>query len=99
MFARIHTLQTTPEQHDEGREIVVDQILPWLRDSSGFRGLIRLANRDKSKTLVITLWADEDAFAASAEAGEEFSQLTSAATGANRIALEEYEAELLELDV
>jgi heme-degrading monooxygenase HmoA len=98
MFARIHTLQTTPEQHDEGREIVVEQILPWLRDSSGFRGLIRLANRDKSKTLVVTLWADEEAFAASAEAAEQFSELSSAATGASRVALEEYEAEFLDVD-
>jgi len=28
MFARLHTLETTPEQHDEGLEIVVTQILP-----------------------------------------------------------------------
>jgi heme-degrading monooxygenase HmoA len=99
MFARIHTLQTTPEQHDEGREIVIEQILPWLREASGFRGLIRLANRDKSKTLVVTLWADEEALAASTEAAEQFTELSSAATGAQRLALEEYEAEFLDLEL
>ena len=60
MLARLHALQTTPEQHDLGLEIVRDQLLPWLRDSSGFRGLIRLWNPAESKTLVITLWADEE---------------------------------------
>jgi heme-degrading monooxygenase HmoA len=99
MFARIHTLETTPQQHDEGREMVVEQILPWLRESSGFRGMIRLAHPDKSKTLVVTLWADEESLQASARAGEEFSELSSAATGASRLALEDYEAEFFDLDV
>jgi heme-degrading monooxygenase HmoA len=97
MFARIHTLGTTAEQHDEGLEIVVDQILPWLRESSGFRGMIRFAHPDKTKTLVVTLWADEESLLASAEAGERFGQLSSAATGANRIALEDYEVEFFDV--
>ena len=86
MFARIHTLETTPEQHDEGRQIVLDQILPWLQDSSGFRGMIRFAHPDKSKTLVVTLWADEESLKASAEAGNQLGQLSTAATGASRLA-------------
>ena len=47
----MHVLQTTPEQHDLGLEIVRDQLLPWLRDSSGFRGLIRLASPSAGKKL------------------------------------------------
>jgi hypothetical protein len=45
VFARVHVLQTTPEQSDTGLEIVRDQLLPWLRDTSGYRGLIRLLDR------------------------------------------------------
>ena len=70
MFARIHVLKTTPEQHDRGLEIVRDELLPWLRDSTGFRGLVRLADRAGGKTLVITLWADEDSLRSSAAAGD-----------------------------
>ena len=99
MYARIHTLETTPQQHDEGREIVVEQILPWLKESTGFRGMIRFAHPDKSKTLVVTLWADEEALAVSAEAGEQLGQLSSAATGASRLALEDYEVEFLDVNV
>jgi hypothetical protein len=97
MFARVHTLETTPEQHDEGLEIVVNQILPWLRESSGFRGMIRFADPDKSKTLVVTLWADEASLSASAEAGERLGLLSTAATGASLIALEEFEVEFFDV--
>lgn len=93
----MHVLKTTPEQHDRGLEIVRDQLLPWLRESTGFRGLIRLADRDAGKTLVLTLWADEDSFRASAEAGDRFSELTAATSGATRVALENYEAELFDV--
>ena len=97
MFARLHVLKTTPEQSDQGLELVRDQLLPWLRDSTGYRGLIRLADRDGGKTLVITLWADEESLQASADAGDQLSELTAANVGAERLALETYEATLFDL--
>jgi hypothetical protein len=97
VYARLHVLQTTPEQHDQGLEIVRDQLLPWLRDATGYRGLIRLADPAAGKTLVITLWADEESLHASAEAGEQFTELTAETTGATRLALEQYEATLFDV--
>ncbi len=46
MFGRVHTV-TTPEHHDRELEIVRDRLLPWLRDSTGFCGMIRLAHRSQ----------------------------------------------------
>ena len=97
MFARLHVLQTTKEQHDVGLEIVRDQLLPWLRDSSGFRGLIRLWNSAEAKTLVITLWADEESLQASAAAGNQFGELTAETLGTTRLALEDYEVSLFDV--
>jgi hypothetical protein len=97
VFARLHSLQTTPEQHDLGLEIVRDQLLPWLRDSSGFRGLIRLWNPEEAKTLVITLWADEQSLRASAEAGDKFGELAAETVGTTRLALEDYEVSLFDV--
>ena len=97
MFARVHVIQSTPEQQDEGLEIVRDQLLPWLRDSSGYRGLIRLADRAGGKTLVVTLWADEESLQASAEAGNRLTDLTMESVGATRLALEQYEATLFDV--
>jgi len=96
VYARLHVLQTTPDQHDQGLEIVREQLLPWLRDSTGYRGLIRLADREAGKTLVITLWADEESLRSSAEAGDRLSELTAANVGATRLALEQYEATLFD---
>jgi len=78
-------------------EIVRDQLLPWLRDSSGYRGLIRLADRAGGKTLVVTLWADEESLQASAEAGNRLTDLTMESVGATRLALEQYEATLFDV--
>jgi hypothetical protein len=97
MFARLHSVQTTQEQHDLGLEIVRDQLLPWLRDSSGFRGLIRLWNPSEAKTLVITLWADEESLRASAEVGSQLGELTSETVGTTRLALEDYEVSIFDV--
>jgi heme-degrading monooxygenase HmoA len=97
VFARLHTLETTPEQHDAGLEIVRDQLLPWLRESTGFRGLIRLARRDGERTLVVTLWADEESLDASAQVGDQLSKLTAAAVGVKRLELEDYEVTLFDV--
>jgi hypothetical protein len=97
VFARLHVLERTPEQDDLGLEIVRDQILPWLRDSSGFRGLIRLSSPAEAKTLVITLWADEESLRASAEAGDRLGELTTAAAGGTRLGLEQYEVSLFDV--
>jgi hypothetical protein len=93
----MHVLEATPEQYDQGLEIVRDQLLPWLRDSSGFRGLIRLSSRTEPKTLVITLWADEESLEASAAVGEKLGDLTAETTGATRLALEDYEVSLFDV--
>ena len=99
MFARMHTLETTPEQHDRGLELVRDNLLPWLRESSGFRGLIRLAAPNRSKTLVITLWADEAAARQSAEAGDRLGKLISSAVGSTHVVREHFEVTFFDLEV
>lgn len=97
MFARVHRLETTPEQHARGVELVREQLLPWMRDSSGFCGLISLLNAERGEALVLSLWADEDALAASAEAGGRLSALASETTGSARLSLDDYEVTHLEV--
>ncbi len=97
MFARVHVLQATPEQSEAGLRIFREQLQPWLRDASGYRGLIRLEDKESDRTLVITFWADEDALEASREAGEQLAELTAENTGAKRLAIELYEATLFDV--
>ena len=96
VFARMHTFETTPEGHDRGLELL-DEILPWLRDSTGYRGMVRLTTPERSRTVVITLWADEAAMLESSEAGRELGALAAEASGSKRISLDDYEVTFVDL--
>jgi hypothetical protein len=93
----MHTLETTVEAHDQGLELLRD-ILPWLRESTGFRGVLRLSTEDRSKTVVITLWADEASMRESAESGHGLGLLAAELTGSTRLALEDYEITFVDGD-
>jgi heme-degrading monooxygenase HmoA len=96
-FARVHTLETTSDQHDQGLAAVIEEILPWLRESTGFRGLIRLANAETGKVMAITLWATEQDLNDSAEAAKRLTELTATGVGATWISVENYEVSLFDL--
>jgi hypothetical protein len=68
-----------------------------MRDSSGFCGLIGLVSNAKGEALVITLWADEEARAASAEAGDRLSSLVAETSGSVRRSLDDYEISHFEI--
>jgi heme-degrading monooxygenase HmoA len=91
----MHTLETTADGHDRGLELV-QEVLPWLRESTGFRGLLRLATPDRSKTVVISLWADEAALLASADSSRDLGELITEASGTTRVALEDFEVTFVE---
>ena len=97
MFARLHTIDVTREQHEEGLQIVRDQFLPWARESSGFRGLIGLVDEAHEHALVLTLWSDRPALEKSAEAGDELSRLAAEVTGSSRRSLESYEVTVFDV--
>jgi heme-degrading monooxygenase HmoA len=97
VFARIHTLETTPEEYERGFEIVRDELLPWAAESSGYRGLIALTDRENGRTLVLTLWADEASLTASADAADRLSRLASEFSGATRRSVDRYEVTLFDV--
>jgi heme-degrading monooxygenase HmoA len=96
MFARVHTLASDPEGHDRGLELL-QGVLPWLQDSRGFRGLLRLSTTDRAKTIVVTFWTDEAAMLETSEASREFGALIAETAGTTVVALEDYEVTYLDL--
>ena len=90
MFARVHALETGPEEYERGYQMVRDVLLPWARESTGFCGLIGLVDEDRKESLVITLWADEESAEVSASAGESLGDLAATASGATRESLKAY---------
>jgi heme-degrading monooxygenase HmoA len=88
----------TREQHDEGLQIVTEELLPWLRDTTGFRGLIRLAARASDTVLVVSLWATEENMHESSEAIRRFGDLAIASSGALLLSIDEYEVTFFDVE-
>ena len=82
MLARLHTLDATPEQYEAGLRIVKDDLLPWARES---------------KALLLTLWSDEEARTASAQAADHLSSLAADATGARRESIDEFDVSIFDV--
>ena len=99
MFARVHTLETGPEEYERGYQMVRDVLLPWARESTGFCGLIGLVDETRKESLVITLWADEESADASASAGESLGDLAATASGATRESLKAYAVTIYDVPV
>jgi hypothetical protein len=97
VYARLHTLETTPETYEQGLEIVRDQLLPWASESTGFRGLIGLVDDARETALVLTLWDDEESLEQGAAAGDRLSLRAAQASGATRRALQTFEVAVYEL--
>ena len=97
MFARVHMLETTREQHEVGLRIVREEFLPWVRETTGFRGLIGLVDATRETAMVLTLWRDEAALESSYEAGDRLSRLASEVSGSTRRSLESFEVTIFEI--
>jgi hypothetical protein len=93
----MHVLETTPETYDDGLRLVRDELLPWARESTGFRGLIGLVDRAHETSYVLTLWEDGASLDAGEAAADRLSLLAAEASGATRRSLETLEVAILDL--
>lgn len=68
MFARISTIQGSPERLEAGKKFFVEHVVPVIEKLDGFQGAYFLIDRKSGKTVRISLWETEEALQASAEA-------------------------------
>ena len=97
MLARLHRLSTTPEQFDTGLRMVQDDLLPWARESDGYCGALGVINRETGEAFLLTLWADEESRAKSADAAERLSSIAALASGADLEGVENLDVSLVDL--
>ena len=101
MFARVTTFEGPPEQLEAGVRMFREQVLPWLRDASGFRGWIVLLDREHARSLGITFWATEQNAVDAPSSGSILRENVAASVGVQMHSLDIYElalAEALALD-
>jgi heme-degrading monooxygenase HmoA len=97
VYARISTLEGSPEHIDEGLRQVRENVLPQLKQHEGFEGMVALADRKTGKTLGITFWESEEALKASEEAADRLREDSAEAMSDTIAAVERYEVELFEV--
>jgi hypothetical protein len=75
LIARVTTFEGDPERMVEGVRIYREQVVPWLRDSTGFRGVIILVDHENDRGLGVSFWttmeAATDAFGSGATLRDE----------------------------
>ena len=61
MYARVTTFEGDPERLEEGARIFREQVVPWLRDATGFRGVIVMVDRANERALGLSFWTTQEA--------------------------------------
>ena len=97
MYARISTLEGSPEHIDEGLRQVRENVLPQIQQQEGFKGMVALADRQTGKTLGITFWESEEALKASEEAADRLREDSAEAMSDTIAGVERYEVGLFEV--
>ena len=91
MFARVTTIQGSPDRIDEAGRRIQEQAVPFVRQLSGFKGAYWLADRQTGKVLAVALWESEEAMRASEAQIEPRRRESALAVGAAILGVEEYE--------
>ena len=81
MFARVTTIQGSPDRIDEAARMIREQVIPAARQMSGFMSAYWLADRQTGKGLAVAFWESEEALRASAAAMEQSRTQTTQALG------------------
>jgi hypothetical protein len=61
VIARVTTFEGDPERMEEGVRIYREQVVPWLRDSTGFRGVIIMIDRENDRAMGVSFWTTLEA--------------------------------------
>jgi len=89
VIARLTSFSGDPDGLREGARIYEEQILPWLRDTTGFRGVMVLHD-GAERALGLTFWETEADADAAADAMARFRSDVSGAVGSTQLAAETY---------
>ncbi len=99
MFARATTIQGPTEQMEAGLSGIREQIIPSLRELSGFQGVITLADRTSGKGITITLWDTEEDLRTSEQQADQLRTQAAGLIGATQAPqVDRYEVVLLDVE-
>jgi heme-degrading monooxygenase HmoA len=97
MYARVTTLEGSPDRIDDGVSHIREQVLPQLQQMEGFKGFIALGDRQSGKLLGVALWESEEVLRATEEAVSRVRSGAAEATGGAVAGVEQYEVTVFEV--
>jgi heme-degrading monooxygenase HmoA len=97
MYARLTTLEGSPDRIDDAIRYIQEQVLPQLQQMDGFKGFIALGDRQSGKVRGVALWESEEALRATDEAASRLRGGVADATGGRVADVEQYEVAVFEV--
>jgi heme-degrading monooxygenase HmoA len=91
VYARVVRFTGSPEALEGGVAAYREQVLPYVREATGFRGQTVLVDREAGRGMSITLWETEDAMRRYEQLGGGFRTLLAETWSTPVTALETYE--------
>lgn len=91
MFARVSTLQGSPDGVEAGIASAREEVWPGVQKLEGCKGMIALGDRTSGKMIAITLWETEDALKASEEAATQLRDASAETASAQVANVERFE--------
>ncbi|HEX9891444.1 MAG TPA: hypothetical protein VGB28_05225 [Actinomycetota bacterium] len=91
MWARVTTIEGTPDQADIAVKLVEENVIPAAKQWQGFSGGWWLLDRATGRMIAMTLWDSEETLNASAEAATTLRKDTTDELGGNIVSVESYE--------
>ena len=91
MYARVTTIQGSPDKMDDATHHLQEQTLPQLRQMDGFEGFVSLGDRNSGKVIGVAFWESEEALRATEQAVSSVRSGAAEATGGTVLSVEQYE--------
>ena len=96
MYARLTTIEGSPEKMDEATRHVQEQTLPQLRQMDGFKGFVALGDRNSGRLVGVAFWEDEEALRATEQEVSGVRSGAADAVGGTVAGVEQYEVVVYE---
>jgi heme-degrading monooxygenase HmoA len=91
MYARVTTIQGSPDKIDDAKGHIQEQTLPQLQKMEGFKGFVALGDRNSGKVVGVAFWESEEALRATDQAVSSVRSGAAEAASGTVSSVEEYE--------
>ena len=96
MYARVTTIEGSPDKMDDATRHVREQTLPQLQQMDGFKGFVALGDRQSGRLLGVAFWESEEALQATEQAVSSVRSGAADVAGGTVAGVEQYEVVVFE---